>query len=95
VHLWRSADQVEIRFPASPLKSKKYIYGEGFSRRSGAVNVERAASVSRLQALREHHLEDIAGGDVLLGLQHRSLVIGRLIFERSSVVLPQLRLQAA
>ena len=40
-----------------------------------AVDVERiGAGARRLEALREHDLEDVAGEDVLLGARHRRLV---------------------
>ena len=37
-----------------------------------AVERERRQRERRLEALRQHHLEDVAGGDVLLGAQHHA-----------------------
>ena len=42
-----------------------------------AVERERRQLERRLEALRQHHLEDVAGGDVFLGGLHHALVFGR------------------
>ncbi len=41
----------------------------------GTVEGKGRQGEFRLKALRQHHLENIAGGDVVLGLQHHGLVV--------------------
>ena len=42
-----------------------------------AIERERRQREGRLEALRQHHLEDVAGRDVVLGAQHHRGVLGR------------------
>ena len=46
---------------------RKYMYGLGFTWRSDPVEVERVGVEVEVEALGQHHLEDVAGEDVLLG----------------------------
>ena len=51
--------------------------GRGVHAAKRAVEREGGKRKRRLEALRQHHLEDVAGGDVVLGARHHRLVFGR------------------
>ena len=51
---------------------RKYMYGDGFTRRSTRYTDERVDRLDQIEPLREHDLEDVALEDVLLrGLDRR------------------------
>ena len=60
--------------------------GRGIQAAQRAVQRQRRGGERPRHALREHHLHDVAGGDVVLGLLHRRLELGlaefgaRLVF---------------
>src|SRR5262249_57296783 len=54
---------------------EKWI-GRGVLPPQGAVERERRKPEWRLEALRQHHLKNVAGGDVFLGAQHHALEVG-------------------
>ena len=51
--------------------------GRGIDPPQRAIERERRQLERRLEALRQHDLEDVAGGDVFLGGAHHALVFGR------------------
>lgn len=69
-HFWAGADKAEIA------KLEKRHVGGGVNQPQGAVEPERISSKRGGEALREHHLKDLASPDVGFGLLHRLAVGG-------------------
>ena len=87
VDLRRSADEREA------VQLQQEHVGRGIDRAGGAVNVQRRGLDRRREALRADHLDDVARGDVLLGLEHvgEELLPGQVRLEGQRAAPPRER----
>ena len=77
VHLGRRADQPQRRAFDQAVEVEEKHVGGGVEAAQRPVDAERLGRGLAREALRQHHLEDVARGDVLFGLPHRGHVLLR------------------
>ena len=74
MQLRRRADQPQRWAGDQAVEVEEEHVGRGVEAAQRAVDAERLRGGSAREALGQHHLEDVARGDVLLGLPHRGHV---------------------